>query len=48
MKPDYYAEGADAALAGEPETANPYDPEDATEAHLLWNDGWASVANPED
>ena len=42
---DYYAEGADAALAGLPETANPYDPED--DAHLDWNDGWASIHSEE-
>lgn len=38
---DAFAEGADAALAGAPEDANPYDPED--ESHLWWNDGWASI-----
>ncbi len=39
---DPRAEGLDARLAGKPETANPYDPELDAEAHLDWNDGWAS------
>lgn len=38
---DPYAEGADARLAGQSETANPYP--FATDDHLSWNDGWASV-----
>lgn len=37
---DPYAEGADAALAGQSETANPYDPIADEEAHCSWNDGW--------
>ena len=43
MEPDYFAEGADAALAGAPETANPYDLDTEEAAHLSWNDGWASI-----
>lgn len=46
MMDDPYAEGVDAALAGMPETANPYDPEDE-EAHMSWNDGWLSVGEDE-
>jgi hypothetical protein len=38
---DPYAEGHDARLAGRPETANPYDPINDSEAHLSWNDGWS-------
>lgn len=40
---DPFAEGADAALAGQPETANPYDPDEDFDAHCAWNDGWASI-----
>jgi hypothetical protein len=40
---DPWAEGADAALAGDSETSNPYDPSD--DEHLSWNDGYASVAD---
>jgi hypothetical protein len=40
---DPFAEGADAALAGEPESANPYDPDEDCDAHLSWNDGWLSI-----
>lgn len=40
---DPHAEGADARLDGEPETANPYDPELHAEAFCSWNDGWASI-----
>ncbi len=42
MDTDPHAEGLEARLAGQPETANPYDPEDDSEAHCAWNDGWAS------
>lgn len=38
---DAYTEGAEARLAGQPETANPYPPE--SDEHLSWNDGWASI-----
>ena len=41
---DPYAEGADAALAGQSETTNPYDP--VSDEHLSWNDGHASVSEP--
>lgn len=40
---DAYAEGADAALAGKPETANPYDLTTEEALHLDWNDGWNSI-----
>lgn len=43
---DPYAEGADARLAGKNESANPY--EIATDAHLSWNDGWASIDEDDD
>lgn len=42
---DPFAEGADTALAGGSETANPYDPSD--DRHLSWNDGFASVREDE-
>ena len=45
---DPYAEGADAGLAGQPDSANPYDPETQEDAHLSWNDGWASIHYHED
>lgn len=38
---DPYERGADAGAAGGSETDNPYPP--ATDAHLSWNDGWASA-----
>ena len=41
MDGDPFTEGAEARLAGDPESANPYDIED--DAHLSWNDGWASI-----
>ena len=44
----HYAEGADAGLAGLPDSANPYDPETQEDAHLSWNDGWASIHYHED
>ena len=28
--------------------ANPYDPETQEDAHLSWNDGWASIHYHED
>lgn len=41
---DPFAEGADARLAGLPETANPYDMEDHTaEEAADWFDGWNSM-----
>ena len=43
---DPFAEGADARLAGRPDTANPYEvdgPDGDFEAHCAWNDGWASI-----
>lgn len=43
MSADPYAEGADAWLAGEPETANPYDPE--SDEYLSWSDGWSDAEN---
>lgn len=46
--PDYFAEGAEARLAGQPETANPYDLETDEDAHMSWNDGWASIDEGED
>lgn len=42
-KKDAFAEGADAYLAGESESANPYDVE--CDDHLNWNDGWNSQAD---
>lgn len=33
-------EGFEAALVGQPETANPYDLDNAEDDHLSWNDGW--------
>lgn len=39
-----FAEGVEAALNGLAETDNPYDPVDE-DARLMWNDGWASVAD---
>lgn len=45
---DPYAEGVDAALAGKPETANPYDPNHQEDAYMAWNDGWASFHDGED
>lgn len=47
MMDDPYAAGADAVLAGLPETANPYDPEEDEDAHMSWNDGWAGVEEDE-
>lgn len=43
MPNDPFAEGVDAALAGQPETSNPYDLDEDFDAHCAWNDGWASV-----
>lgn len=43
VPPWHYAEGAEAARAGLPEDANPYDLEADEIEHLLWNDGWASA-----
>jgi hypothetical protein len=41
-----YEQGAEARLAGKPETANPFDVE--TDDHLSWNDGWASIDQMDD
>lgn len=43
---DAYAEGADAFLAGRPESDNPYD--DDTDDQLDWNDGWNSAAEEDE
>ncbi|MDG3444628.1 hypothetical protein [Nitrospirillum amazonense] len=43
---DPFAEGADACIAGQPETANPYDL--GTDDYLTWNDGWQSQADQDD
>lgn len=40
---DPFTEGSEARLAGQPETANPYDPDEDFDAHCSWNDGWASI-----
>jgi len=40
---DPFAEGADARLAGKPETANPYDPELACDSCASWDDGWHDI-----
>lgn len=45
---DPYADGHDARLAGQPETANPYDPLEDFEAHFAWNDGWSQEDVEED
>ena len=34
------AEGADASLAGRPETANPHDLDREADAAMSWSDGW--------
>jgi ribosome modulation factor len=39
---DPYADGADAAVAGAPLEANPYDLDDLRE-RTLWESGWRSV-----
>lgn len=44
---DYFLEGADARLAGQSETDNPYDIEANNSAFLSWNDGWASIDDEE-
>lgn len=44
MEHDPYAEGADAYLAGKPESANPYDPNRETDAAMAWNDGFIAQA----
>lgn len=43
---DAYAMGADAALAGESDTRNPFEP--GTDAHLSWNDGYLSISEQEE
>lgn len=48
MEKDPFAEGVDAFHSGLAETQNPYDPEDHEDAHLSWNDGWASAADMDD
>ena len=40
---DPYAEGKEARLGGQSETANPYDPDEDEAAFMFWNDGWASI-----
>lgn len=45
MEHDPYAEGADAYLAGKPESANPYDLDVAEDASMSWNDGWNAQAD---
>lgn len=45
-KSDPFAEGADAALCGSSDTANPHEP--ATDDHLSWNDGYHSIVEKED
>jgi hypothetical protein len=45
---DPYEEGADAAIAGKPESANPYDLQTEEADHFSWNDGFASIMNLED
>ena len=40
MDRDPYAEGADAYLAGRPETANPHDLDREADAAMSWSDGW--------
>lgn len=42
---DPYAEGADAAVEGQPGTRNPYPA--GSESFLLWDNGWMSVADDE-
>lgn len=44
---DAFAEGADARLAGKPETSNPYAGVDEA-AEAEWYDGWASIDVDED
>lgn len=44
---DYFAEGADAALAGTDETKNPYDTVTQEAAYSLWLDGWHSIEDEE-
>lgn len=43
---DPYAEGVDAFLAGDSDTANPYPP--ATDKHLSWNDGYNANVDEDD
>lgn len=45
MEPDYFADGADAYLAGRTEDQNPYDREKEEAGHLAWNDGWNNMAD---
>lgn len=40
---DPYAEGADAALAGLDDTANPYDLNEDESSFWAWQDGWNSI-----
>lgn len=40
---DPYAEGADAATAGEPQGDNPY--QRGSEEFISWNEGWTSIAH---
>lgn len=41
MDHDPYTHGHDARLAGQPETANPYDPEESPDEYSSWYDGWS-------
>lgn len=47
MTSDAYNAGYLAYLAGDEETANPYDLATEEEAHLSWNDGWQCAADDE-
>lgn len=40
---DPYAEGYDAGLAGQSETANPYDLDTQEADHMSWNDGYMAA-----
>jgi hypothetical protein len=40
---DYYAEGADAFLAGQAEYANPYDPDTQREEFRQWSEGYCDA-----
>lgn len=42
-RPDHFAEGADARLAGALCDANPYDVDNDWDAYADWNDGWNSI-----
>ena len=42
-EPDYFAEGADAALSGKSEDLNPYDLDTEETRYMAWADGWFSI-----